>query len=704
MTKAEIVLSAVDQTKAAFDRAARNLQGLGQQASALPAKFGTLGVAIGAAFSAGSLKSVVDTLDRLDDLSEKTGISVARLSELRYAGEVTGTSFESIATGTRKLAVNMAEAASGNKEAAATFKALGVEVTNADGSLRGQDEVLLDIAMRFAGYEDGAAKANLAQKAFGKTGEELIPLLNQGRAGIESLASEARKFGAVYDADVAKAAAEFNDNLKKIQLSAEGAAVTIAGPLVKSLADASTAFIEAKKNGEGFFGVLSRLTLLLPDLQKFGAVLSGLPGFRFLEIFQQSGKALTGPRTTEQIQERVNRENAGRTSAGGGRGFVNPKVVAPVPENTGSTGRAGKSAAQKELEEQQKLLLELSGLTGSFTEDWDRLSAIYAKGAISLQQLTEQQAILLSKQPAIKAQAELEQRIADIRTKNQESANKRIDTLAAENDAMVKSNQSLREEMEELGLTAEAVTMLRMARLDANLAREEENLIAARGIEGNEAEIAQIERRVALLKEERLIKGETAQRELRAQDAEEAKRRSATISESISEGIVDGFRNGRSLGDIFLNELKAQFAKTVLQPVIKPIVEAGNQILTDALKGIAGGIGGFFGGGGADATALPTGDFARLDRLASFDGGGFTGYGPRAGGLDGKGGFLGLIHPNETISDHTKGQGVGSSSSSTTYVFNGGVSRAEVIAGLQQTRVQSGNDVLESRRRGRYGL
>ena len=42
-------------------------------------------------------------------------------------------------------------------------------------------------------------------------------------------------------------------------------------------------------------------------------------------------------------------------------------------------------------------------------------------------------------------------------------------------------------------------------------------------------------------------------------------------------------------------------------------------------------------------------------KAQSFEGGGFTGLGARAGGLDGKGGRMAMVHPNESIIDHTKG-------------------------------------------------
>lgn len=63
----------------------------------------------------------------------------------------------------------------------------------------------------------------------------------------------------------------------------------------------------------------------------------------------------------------------------------------------------------------------------------------------------------------------------------------------------------------------------------------------------------------------------------------------------------------------------------------------------------------------AMAAITSTTTLAQGMAMMSFDGGGFTGYGPRSGGLDGKGGFMAMVHPNETIIDHTKSSGSGGS-------------------------------------------
>lgn len=328
--EAKLAIGAVDQTKAAFESAKRNLSSLADKADAIKTRMGSLGLAIGAAFSAGSIMGLVDMLDQLDDMAEKTGISTEKLSALRYAGETVGTTTEQMATGLRKLAKTMADAAGGNDQAIATFKAMGVEIFNTDGTLRATDKVLEDVAQRFSGFNDGPEKAALAMRVFSKSGEDMIPMLNLGKAGLQSMSTEAKALGAVLGADVAKNAADFNDHLKKIKLASEAAAVSITGPLVKALADLSGAFIESRKQGEGYFQMLQRATTLLPQLPNSGvggALVNVLPGGQTLRLLQQYGAALNAPMSTSQIQSYVNRLGA---SAGAGRGLVNPKVAAPI--------------------------------------------------------------------------------------------------------------------------------------------------------------------------------------------------------------------------------------------------------------------------------------------------------------------------------------------------------------------------------------
>lgn len=106
----------------------------------------------------------------------------------------------------------------------------------------------------------------------------------------------------------------------------------------------------------------------------------------------------------------------------------------------------------------------------------------------------------------------------------------------------------------------------------------------------------------------RALNQQIVQKELDSVDAA-----SSSMADSISTGILEGFRRGNSLADIFLQELKAQFAKTVLSPLIKPVVEAGNSGLQSLLQSIALGLSGegitVSGAGGAMVPANPA-DYA----------------------------------------------------------------------------------------------
>ena len=94
-------------------------------------------------------------------------------------------------------------------------------------------------------------------------------------------------------------------------------------------------------------------------------------------------------------------------------------------------------------------------------------------------------------------------------------------------------------------------------------------------------------------------------------------------------------------------------------------------------------------------------------KAQSFDGGGFTGSGSRTGGIDGKGGFPAILHPNETVIDHTKGRVSAGTSDAvivnqTINVTTGvqGTVRAEIANLMPQISEAAQNAVLEARMRG----
>ena len=234
-------ISAVDKDVAKLGGTAKNLGAkfdeIGRKMQGLGIKIAAVGGVIVASFG-GMIKKTADYGDAMHDLSERTGVAVPILTSLSLAAQKSGTSMDGLARGFRLLANQMQAANTGNKTAAALFESLGIKVAGADGSLRDMNDVMLDVAGRFSGMEDGAQKAALAQDLFGRSGMELIPLLNLGADGLKREQEEAAKLGLVLSKDAADAADKFNDNLKSLGGAVHGVGIqigTILMPAVQSL-------------------------------------------------------------------------------------------------------------------------------------------------------------------------------------------------------------------------------------------------------------------------------------------------------------------------------------------------------------------------------------------------------------------------------------------------------------------------------------
>ena len=152
-------------------------------------------------------------------------------------------------------------------------------------------------------------------------------------------------------------------------------------------------------------------------------------------------------------------------------------------------------------------------------------------------------------------------------------------------------------------------------------------------------------------------------------------------------------------------------AKDAFRAMAADIIQQLYRILVveQLVQSIAGAITGGFAPASAAGTEgtvapprRPTGVFDRM--LGRYDGGGYTGSGPRSGGLDGKGGFMAMLHPRETVVDHTKGQGAGGDVNivqNFSFSANGDDSVRKIIAqAAPQIAKMTQQQIVDSRRRG----
>lgn len=217
---------------------------------------GSLAALYGVGSLAGFIKSQIDLADATGKMAQKVGVSVEELSKLQYAAKLADVDTQQLQGGLVRLAKGMGEAAQGTGEANKAFTAMGITLKNTDGSLKTSSQVLGDVADAFAKYEDGAQKTALAVAIFGRSGADLIPLLNGGRDSIKGAGDELERFGGVITAQAAKNAEIFNDNLTRLTTIGTAFGQSIANNILPYLTKLTEEFLVARANGLGFMDML----------------------------------------------------------------------------------------------------------------------------------------------------------------------------------------------------------------------------------------------------------------------------------------------------------------------------------------------------------------------------------------------------------------------------------------------------------------
>jgi hypothetical protein len=219
----------------------------------------SLGGVISAAGLVAYTKSIIDAADALDQMSERTGVSVEDLGRLQYAAKLSGVESEQLGKSLQALSGEIVAAAGGSETAIAKFKRLGVSVQDTTTKqIRPANDVLLDLADAFSNLPEGAERSARAAEIFGaKLGGVMVPFLAQGRTGIQALGDEIERLGGLMTSGTAKAAAEFNDNLDRLKTTSSAAGIAIANALLPTLNKLTTEFLTARGAGFSFLGALS---------------------------------------------------------------------------------------------------------------------------------------------------------------------------------------------------------------------------------------------------------------------------------------------------------------------------------------------------------------------------------------------------------------------------------------------------------------
>lgn len=248
--------------------AKRAMGGFEKKMQSIGGKIAGVGAAISVAGAgiALAIKGQLDAADEMSKASQKFGVPIEALSKLKYAADLSNVSMETLGKSFGILSKTMVAANNGNKAAAEKFSAIGVAVTDATGKLRPSEAVMSDIADVLARMPDGAEKTALALSLFGKSGAELIPLLNGGGSAMREMMTEAERLGLVISEKTGKDAEAFNDNLTRLAAAMKGLVVQITAALLPVMVSLSEMAVDLAK----WFGELS------PEMQKTLAVVGGI--------------------------------------------------------------------------------------------------------------------------------------------------------------------------------------------------------------------------------------------------------------------------------------------------------------------------------------------------------------------------------------------------------------------------------------------
>ncbi len=644
-----IVTLAADNAafKRELDKSARDAQSWGDKVNATLRKSAKIGAGIATAAVAAAVVTVSETRKSIDaqaKFADSIGLSTEALAAHEHAAEINGASIEGLRKGYERLVVNVGDFKKGIGESKEAFERLNISVDDLQG--KSPDKRFELVGDRLKTIPDQAERAALAYEIFGRQGIKLVKTLELGSGGMAELREESDRLGlSLSRVDAAQVEAA-NDAITRAQAVNKGFANRLTVELAPAIEAVADMYRQAALESAGF-GDTAALTGDVATAAigaigdtwqevSLGIVKSREQLANFLADYFELLESTKGIRNIFALGniDAVDKAIFGDTGE-------KARIFREMGETYGAEYVAGINSIveqgsfsdrfEKQLAERRKRVAEAVGQMGAHSVgvgvnvgvDSDALKA-------QDQALAKVKSLLEAAEPAWKKYADsvaVAKSLLQAGELSQSEYNNALTLYKQRLDDATGANAQIKQDFQDAARFADSAKT-ELEKLNDELARAqqlaEDGLISGEVLSRTEARITEAKENLKDANSELTVFAEQAARNI--QDA-----LGDTILASMN-GTTDG------LLDMWSNMLKQMVAEAIAAQI-----------------GEALGLENLLSGGKSGESGLIQ---KGLD-LLSFDGGGFTGDGTRSGGLDGRGGFLAMVHPNETVVDHTKGQQLG---------------------------------------------
>lgn len=262
------------QINQSTNRAGRNFDNMERKAAGLNTRLTQLAKTLVGVFAVRQIQrfamETIRAVDEQNTFAQSISVSYQELQKLQFAAEQNGATINELNNSLRRLTRRTEEAARGTGAAVQAFENLGLNARELESL--SPDQIFLRVADAFQELEDSGKEVSTAFGLFDTEGAKLINTLRRGSAGIRELGDEAERSGRIISQQTAEDAAQFNNELNKLQGAAKGAAVTLGAELVPRMTDLITAATDWLSTGDNVENLIHGIGVVA---QTTAAILAG---------------------------------------------------------------------------------------------------------------------------------------------------------------------------------------------------------------------------------------------------------------------------------------------------------------------------------------------------------------------------------------------------------------------------------------------